>query len=87
MSNSQRVAAALAAATDTVAMEIGIGILDRLPHIFAEAFPNKRLWSSPTTIHGRPQAAPHTNISRPKASHATSRIYSPPTACMPNGTI
>ena len=42
MSNSQRVAAALAAATDTVAMEIGIGILDRLPHIFAEAFPNKK---------------------------------------------
>ena len=42
MSNSQRVAAALAAATDTVALEIGIGILDRLPHIFAEAFPNKK---------------------------------------------
>lgn len=42
MKNNQRVAAALAAATDTVAMEIGIGILDRIPRIFEDVFPQKR---------------------------------------------
>lgn len=42
MSNNQLVARALAAATDTVAMEIGIDILDRVPSMFKEQFPEKR---------------------------------------------
>ena len=42
MSNNQLVARALAAATDTAAMEIGIDILDRVPSMFKEQFPEKR---------------------------------------------
>ena len=42
MSNNQLVARALAAATDTAAMEIGTDILDRVPSIFKEQFPEKR---------------------------------------------
>ena len=42
MNNNQRVARALAAATDTVALEIGIGILDRVPVMFQEQFPNRK---------------------------------------------
>lgn len=42
MKNNQSTADALAAATDTDAMEIGIGILDRLPQMFTDVFPQKR---------------------------------------------
>ena len=42
MNNNQLVAKALAAATDTVAMEIGIDILDKVPVMFKEQFPEKR---------------------------------------------
>ncbi len=42
MSNNQLVARALAAATDTAAMEIGTDILDRVPSMFKEQFPEKR---------------------------------------------
>ncbi len=42
MNNNQRVARALAVATDTVALEIGIEILDRVPTMFQEQFPNKK---------------------------------------------
>lgn len=42
MSNNQLVARALAAATDTAAMEIGADILDRVPSMFKEQFPEKR---------------------------------------------
>ena len=42
MSNNQLVAKALAAATDTVAMEIGVDILDKVPVMFKELFPEKR---------------------------------------------
>ncbi len=42
MKNNQRAADALDAATDTAAMEIGIGILDRLPQMFTDVFPQKR---------------------------------------------
>lgn len=43
MSNNQLVAKALAAATDTAAMEIGVDILDRVPSMFKEQFPQKRV--------------------------------------------
>ena len=42
MSKNPQIAAALAAATDTSAMEIGINILDRVPQMFVEQFPAKR---------------------------------------------
>ena len=42
MSKNPQIAAALAAATDTSAMEIGIDILDRVPQMFVEQFPAKR---------------------------------------------
>lgn len=42
MNNNQRVARALAAATDTVALEIGVDILDRVPVMFKEQFPGKK---------------------------------------------
>ena len=42
MNNNQRVAQALAAATETAAMEIGIGILDYIPAMFKEQFPGSR---------------------------------------------
>ncbi|MBR5484294.1 MAG: sn-glycerol-1-phosphate dehydrogenase [Alistipes sp.] len=42
MNNNQLVARALAAATDTAAMEIGTDILDRVPSMFKEQFPEKR---------------------------------------------
>ena len=42
MSNNQLVARALAAATDTAAMEIGTDILARVPSMFKEQFPEKR---------------------------------------------
>ena len=42
MNNNQRVAAALAAATETAAMEIGVDILNLVPQMFKEQFPNKR---------------------------------------------
>ena len=42
MSKNPQIAAALAAATDTSAMEIGIDILDRVPQMFKEQFPEKR---------------------------------------------
>ena len=42
MSNNQLVAKALAAATDTVAMEIGVDILGKVPSMFKEQFPEKR---------------------------------------------
>lgn len=42
MSKNPQVAAALAAATDTSAMEIGVDILDRVPQMFKEQFPEKR---------------------------------------------
>ncbi len=42
MNNNKRIADALAAATDTVALEIGTDILDRVPSMFAEQFPDKR---------------------------------------------
>lgn len=42
MSNNQLVARALAAATDTAAMEIGTDILDRVSSMFKEQFPEKR---------------------------------------------
>lgn len=42
MSQNQQVAKALAAATDTAALEIGIDILDRTASMFREQFPSKR---------------------------------------------
>ena len=42
MSQNQLVSAALAAATDTSAMEIGVGILDRAPLRFKEQFPEQK---------------------------------------------
>ena len=39
MNSNQQIAKALAAATDTAAMEIGIDILDRVPSMFKEQFP------------------------------------------------
>lgn len=42
MNNNQRIADALAAATDTEALEIGVDILDRVPVMFAGQFPGKR---------------------------------------------
>ena len=42
MSNNQLVARALAAATDTAAMEIGTDILAKVPSMFKEQFPEKR---------------------------------------------
>ena len=42
MSKNPQIAAALVAATDTSAMEIGIDILDRVPQMFVEQFPAKR---------------------------------------------
>ena len=42
MSKNPQIAAALAAATDTSAMEIGIDILDRVPQMFVEQFSAKR---------------------------------------------
>lgn len=42
MDNNQRIAKALAAADETAALEIGTGILDRVPAMFAEQFPGKR---------------------------------------------
>lgn len=42
MNNNKRIADALAAATDTAALEIGTDILDRVPSMFAEQFPAKR---------------------------------------------
>ena len=42
MSQNQQIAKALAAATDTAALEIGIDILDRVPAMFKEQFPEKR---------------------------------------------
>ena len=42
MNQNPQIAAALAAATDTSAMEIGIDILDRVPQMFVEQFPAKR---------------------------------------------
>ena len=42
MNNNQRIADALAAATDTAALEIGVDILDRVPAMFAEQFAGKR---------------------------------------------
>ena len=42
MNNNQRVAQALAAATETAAMEIGVGILDCVPTMFKEQFPGNR---------------------------------------------
>lgn len=42
MSKNPQIAAALAAATDTSAMEIGIDILDHVPQMFVEQFPAKR---------------------------------------------
>ena len=42
MNNNQRVARALAAATDTVALEIGVDILDRVPVMFKEQFPGRK---------------------------------------------
>ena len=42
MSNNQLVARALAAATETAAMEIGIDILERVPSMFKEQFPGCR---------------------------------------------
>ncbi len=42
MNNNKRIADALAAATDTAALEIGTDILDRVPSMFAAQFPDKR---------------------------------------------
>ena len=42
MNNNQRVAQALAAATETAAMEIGVGILDCVPAMFKEQFPGSK---------------------------------------------
>ena len=42
MNSNQSVAKALAAATDTAALEIGIDILDRVPVIFKEQFPGAK---------------------------------------------
>ena len=42
MNNNQRVAKALAAATETAAMEIGVDILNRVPVMFKEQFSGKR---------------------------------------------
>ena len=42
MSQNQQIAKALAAATDTAALEIGVDILDRVPVMFKEQFPEKR---------------------------------------------
>ena len=42
MNNNQRVAKALAAATETAAMEIGVDILNRVPAMFKEQFSGKR---------------------------------------------
>lgn len=42
MNNNQRVARALTAATDTVALEIGIDILDKVPVMFKEHFPGRK---------------------------------------------
>ena len=42
MSKNPQISAALAAATDTSAMEIGIGILDRAPLMFKEQFPEQK---------------------------------------------
>ena len=42
MTQNQTVAKALAAATDTAALEIGIDILDRVPAMFCEQFPDSR---------------------------------------------
>ena len=42
MNNNQRVAQALAAATETAAMEIGVGILDCVPAMFKEQFPSSK---------------------------------------------
>ena len=42
MNNNKRIADALAAATDTAALEIGTDILDRVPSMFTEQFPDKR---------------------------------------------
>ena len=42
MNNNQRVARALSAATDTVALEIGIDILDKVPVMFKEHFPGRK---------------------------------------------
>ena len=39
MSQNQQIAKALAAATDTAALEIGVDILDRVPVMFKEQFP------------------------------------------------
>lgn len=42
MSQNQQIAKALAAATDTAALEIGIDVLDRVAPMFREQFPAKR---------------------------------------------
>ena len=42
MNNNQRIANALAAATETAALEIGIDILERVPVMFKEQFPDKK---------------------------------------------
>lgn len=42
MSQNQQIAKALAAATDTAALEIGIDVLDRVAPMFSEQFPVKR---------------------------------------------
>ena len=41
MSQNQQIAKALAAATDTAALEIGVDILDRVPVMFKEQFADK----------------------------------------------
>ena len=41
MSQNQQIAKALAAATDTAALEIGVDILDRVPVKFKEQFADK----------------------------------------------
>ena len=42
MNKNPIVAQALAAATDTAALEIGVNILDRVPAMFSEQFPQSR---------------------------------------------
>ncbi len=84
MNNNKRIADALAAATDTAALEIGTDILDRVPSMFAEQFPDKR--ALVVADENTWRAAGEANrISRRQESDATNRTYSPIRTCMPSG--
>ncbi len=76
MNNNKRIADALAAATDTVALEIGTDILDRVPSMFAEQFPDKRALVVATN---RTYSPIRTCMPSGASSKCSTRVWPPPT--------